>query len=159
MPRRRSVVLALATLALALAAPTALAGGGAGTEMDFTIDPGTCSQIADQNLGISGHVSVYESVDGNGRFHTTVRGTATDTSGGSYVVRYTNQSDALFNPGYTGPYPVVITMTDHFALVGNGAADKIHAHFTWRIEVTGPWTWNDVFFHGFGDSFFGCDPI
>ena len=109
---------------------------------------------------ITGQALVYESMDEKGRFHTTVRGTATDNHGGSYIVRYTNQSDAVFNPGYTGPYPVVITLTDHFSLVGNGAADEIHAHFTWRIQVNGPYpNVDEVFFHGFGDSFFGCDPI
>jgi hypothetical protein len=163
---KRSLVVVLALGGLTLGATGALAGGpvSAGVPIAFVIPAGHCSQISDPALVVTGEGTRYVSVDGKGRIHTNVRGTATDNKGGSYVFNYTNQNDALFDPGYAGPYPVVITMTDHFNLVGNGAGDKIQAHFAWRIQVNGPFdpfvvTWDEVFFHGQGGSFEGCDPI
>ena len=102
----------------------------------------------------------YVSVNAKGILHTTIRGTATDNAGGSYRFNYANQNDGYFS--YAGSFPVEITMTDHFNLIGNGGVNNIHAHFVWKLTANAPYPaapLEEMFFHGKGGSFEGCDPL
>jgi hypothetical protein len=97
-------------------------------------------------------------VDAQGKFHdqisTTITGTATDNQGGTYRFNYHNVT--TFSP--TVDFPFVVHITDHFNLVGNGAANNVHTFFNIALLVTGPDSDEVISAHFHGDPE-TCDPL
>jgi hypothetical protein len=162
----RTVITALAAFALALTASSAVAAGNAGStevfteEIEFTFPAGTCPALpAGLSIDFTGTLRghFHLSVDAQGVLHVngtdSITGTAVDSDGASYRFNYHNAihtQDAGF--------PLVVTITDHFNLVGNGAANQLHTFFTLRILVTGPGSQEILFHNEHGDPEH-CDPL
>jgi hypothetical protein len=132
-----------ATLIAGAAIPIALAGNAGSTTVyqepiDVTFPAGACPSLPDgleiHLIGtVHGHIHV--STDANGIVHVnwpdTISGTATDSDGGTYRFNYHNVA-AIRDAGF----PVEITITDHFNLVGNGGANQLHTGFVLKLLIT-----------------------
>jgi hypothetical protein len=165
----RLLVAALALLVCGVGATGTFAAGNAGTTtvssepISFSIPAGQCADLP-PDLTVEGTATAlvvfHESIDATGNFHTvietTVTGTATDSAGGTYRFNY-HQSQSL-SP--SADFPFVVTITDHFNLVGAGSANQIHTGFILKVLVTSPTTEELLFFSagGRGDSS-TCDPL
>jgi hypothetical protein len=137
------VAVAVAILALPLGVTAALAGNGTTHEVvenvAFSIPAGQCPQLfptlSVEGEGIArlrGHVRQ----DASGLYHlqtgATITGRAEDSEGGSYRFNYHN----TFN--FTSldlVAPIELHVTDHFNLVGNGAANQIQAFFAFSVRL------------------------
>jgi hypothetical protein len=148
--------------AAVVAAWLALGSGTAAADTDvsrgpvsFTLPAGQCADLP-AGLSVSGTgtetVRAHSSVDATGNFHqlfdTTITGTATDNLGGTYRFNYHNVQ--TFSP--SAGFPFILHITDHFNLVGNGPASKIHTFFNLTILVTGASTFEILSAHFHGDS-------
>lgn len=126
MVKRLSVAV---VSALALAIWVSSAGAGQGGSEDFA---GTWNVPLACGLGYGVTVSLTGTMrwnfDGNGE-HVTVTGTATDTSGNSYVFNY-RQNFKVVESG-------TLHITDHFNLVGSGTAPSLHTGFNLFIYADG----------------------
>jgi hypothetical protein len=157
----------LALLWLA-ATPGAVAAGNAGSTivftepLEFAFPAGMCSDLPeglsiDFSGTLRGHFHV--SVDANGVVHVsgsdTITGTAVDSDGATYRFNY---HDAIH--AQDAGFPVEIVVTDHFNLVGNGAANQLHTFFVLRILFVDEDPQNDVilFENEHGDPEH-CDPL
>jgi hypothetical protein len=145
---------------------TALAAGNAGTTtistepVEFTLVGGECSDLPAgltvEGTGIARTI-FHESVDASGKFHTviktTITGTATDSAGGTYTFNYHN----ALSLSPSADFPFVVTITDHFNLVGSGGANETHTFFVLKVLVTSETTDEILFAHFHGDP--ACDPL
>ena len=143
--RSRGRVLAFVVAVVALAAPaSALAAGNAGSTtvftepIAFTLDAGVCPALPEElSINFTGTVRghFHLSTDANGVLHVngaaTITGTAVDSEGDTYKFNY---HDA-FHVQDAG-FPIEIMITDHFNLVGNGAANQLHTFFVLRLLIT-----------------------
>jgi hypothetical protein len=99
------------------------------------------------------------SSDASGKLHTIITGTATDNLGGRYVFNYTN------NLRQPTTFPGDFKVSDHFNLVGNGPANKVHTFFVLKIHFTSPTDFSVLILNTHGDplSFETgeaiCDPL
>jgi len=161
----RSVIAALAAVALAPTATGAAAAGNAGStevfeeQIEGTLSAGTC---ADLPAGLSvdftgtarGHFHL--STDANGVLHingnVAITGTAVDSDGAGYRFNY----HQTFHLQVTDS-PFVVTITDHFNLVGNGAASQLHTFFVLKLLISGD-TEAVIFLNEHGDPEH-CDAI
>jgi hypothetical protein len=129
--------------------------------VSFTLPAGQCADLP-ATLSVSGAgtaiIRAHSSFDAQGRphehFDTTIIGTATDNLGGTYRFNYhqTLQVSATLD------FPFVVHITDHFNLVGNGGASKLHTFFNLTVLVTSPTTEEllSIHFHGDPET---CDPL
>jgi hypothetical protein len=138
-------VLALVVVVVALAAPaSALGAGNAGSTtvysepIAFTLDAGVCPALPEElSIDFTGtvHGHIHVSTDANGVVHVswpdTITGTAVDSEGNTYRFNYTNVL-IVRDAGL----PIEVTITDHFNLVGNGAANQLHTFFVLRLLIT-----------------------
>lgn len=106
--------------------------------IEFTLPAGVCPDLpADLAIEFTGTIRghLHVSVDAAGVFHVnapdSIVGTATDSAGETYRFNYHNVLTAQ-----DGGFPIVARITDHFNLVGNGAADQLHVGFTLRLIIT-----------------------
>jgi hypothetical protein len=140
--------------------------GGAATDVisepvSFALPAGQCADLP-AGVSVTGSgtaiVRAHSSVDAQGRSHehfaTTITGTATDNLGGTYRFNY-HQSIRL-SPA--ADFPFVFHITDHFNLVGNGAANEVHTFFNITVLVTGPDNEEVLSAHVHGDPE-TCDPL
>lgn len=161
---RRSTIAALAVLALALTSTSAFAQNAGSTEVfteeiQFTFPAGTCPDFPD-GLSIDftgtlrGHF--HQSTDAQGVRHfsvnTTITGSAVDSEGATYRFNY---HDAL-HWSFAGA-PFVLTITDHFNLVGNGAANQLHTFFVIKLLISAEGE-EVLFLNEHGDPEH-CDPL
>jgi hypothetical protein len=144
--RRRITGIAAALIAASLIGGTAAAAASPNSEstihftevIDETLPAGTCPDLpADLSIHLTGTLTghFHLSVDANGVVHVnapdTIQGTAVDSDGGTYRFNYHNVltvTDAGF--------PILVTTTDHFNLVGNGAANQLHTSFVRKLLIT-----------------------
>jgi hypothetical protein len=162
----RVLTTLVALLVTAAVGGSALAAGNAGTTtistepVQFTLVGGECSDLPTgltvEGSGIARTV-FHESVDASGQFHTvietTITGTATDSAGGTYRFNYHNSQS--LSP--SADFPFVVTIADHFNLVGNGGANQTHTFFVLKVLVTSETTDEILFAHFHGDL--ACDPL
>jgi hypothetical protein len=140
--------------------------GGAATNVisepvSFALPAGQCADLP-AGVSVMGSgtaiVRAHSSVDAEGRFHehfaTTITGVAADNLGGTYRFNY-HQSTTL-SPA--ADFPFVVHITDHFNLVGNGPANKVHTFFNITLLVTGPGSEEFLSAHVHGDPE-TCDPL
>jgi hypothetical protein len=129
--------------------------------ISFTLTP-ACPDLRVTVVG-TGELFVVTNhrIDANGVDHiemnTLATGTATDSEGATYRFNYHNHVSLDVPPG---GFPVSITGTDHFNLVGKGKANQLHVGFVARATVNGP---NEPLtieqlVNMRGEAFF-CDPI
>jgi hypothetical protein len=156
------VHFAAITVALFAAVGSAAAATSVTTEpVAFTIPAGQCSQLP-ATLSVSGSgtaiIREHSSVDAAGRVHfhlgVTIVGTATDSAGGTYRFNY-HQAQSV---EATTDFPFVVHITDHFNLVGDGAANGIHTFFNIAVLVTSP-TESEVIAGIFRGDPELCDPL
>jgi hypothetical protein len=155
-----TAALIAAWLAIGIGAAAAATDVSSGP-VSFTLPAGQCADLP-AGVSVSGTgteiVRVHSSVDANGNVHqlfgTTITGTATDNLGGAYRFNYHNVQ--AFSP--SAGFPFVLHITDHFNLVGNGPASKIHTFFNLTILVTGASSFEILSAHFHGDSE-TCDPL
>jgi hypothetical protein len=108
--------------------------------------PDSCEQLA-RGLTVTLDGTMRWVLTASGGMSTTVNGRAVDSAGNTYVFNYHNR--------FSGEPPFAeFSITDHFNLVGAGAAGGVHAHFTWSIK-DGREHFDE---HG-GSLTLGCDPI
>jgi hypothetical protein len=146
--RRYLTASALAVAALVTGAGSASAGGATTGSEHFTFDwnvPASCDQLP-AGLTVTLDGTMRWTYTPGGTFNTGVMGTATDSAGGTYVFSYHNS--------FQGDPAADFSASDHFNLVGNGPAAKVHAHFTLSVK-DGVFTLRE---HG-GSLTLGCDPI
>jgi hypothetical protein len=159
-----SKVLVVAAVAAALF--TAVGSAGAATSVtsepvSFTLPAGQCPDLP-ATLSVSGTgtaiIREHTSVDTAGRVHfhlgVTIVGTATDSSDGTYRFNY-HQTQSV---EATTDFPFVVHITDHFNLVGNGAAHGIHTFFNIAVLVTSP-TESEIIAGIFRGDPELCDPL
>jgi hypothetical protein len=86
-----------------------------------------------------------------------VTGTATDSNGATYGFNYHNHATMTIPPA---GFPFTVSTTDHFNLVGNGAATKLQVHFVANITVfsVNPFVVSADFKNTHGNPM-TCDPI
>jgi hypothetical protein len=154
--RITAAILAAALIAGATI-PTAFAGNAGSTTVyqeaiEFTLPAGTCPSLPeDLEVHFTGtlHGHIHVSTDANGVVHInwpdTISGTASDSDGGTYRFNYHNEA-VIRDAGF----PIDITITDHFNLVGNGAANHLHTFFVLRLVITEDGE-TEVVFHEHGD--------
>jgi hypothetical protein len=161
----RGFLIGAAVVAAATAWAGVAAGGNAGSTtvltmpVSFTLSAAVCDDITSDVTGEgTAHVNLHESVDANGVVHfaitTVVNGTAEDENGGTYRFSYHNTEHFNFSG-----FPVLIYISDHFNLVGNGGANHSHSFFNLLISVadeTDPGTFLRATAHG---DPMHCDPI
>jgi hypothetical protein len=156
------VSAAFVSVWLALSIGAAAAGTDVSSgPVSFTLPAGQCADLP-AGVSVSGAgteiVRVHSSVDANGILHqqfgTTITGTAADSLGGTYRFNYHNVQ--MFST--SGDFPFVLHITDHFNLVGNGAASQIHTFFNLTLLVTGVNSFEVLSAHFHGDSE-TCDPL
>lgn len=144
----RRIVTALCTAAML----TGLAGGSlaaaaspnAGSTfvyavpVEFTLAAGVCPELpADLSVAFAGidRGHVHVSTDADGVIHVnwpdTIFGDAVDSDGNGYTFNYHNVA-IVRDAGF----PVEITTTDHFNLVGAGPANQLHIFFVQRLVIT-----------------------
>lgn len=165
MSKIRGVALLAAVLWLA-ATPAALAQGNAGSTIvfeepiEFGFPADTCPDLPEGlSIDFSGTVRghFHVSVDANGVVHVsgseTITGTAIDSDGATYRFNY---HDA-FHAQDAG-FPVEAVFTDHFNLVGNGAANQLHTFFVVRVLFVDEENEVIVFENAHGDPEH-CDPL
>jgi hypothetical protein len=129
--------------------------------ISFTIPP-TCPDLRVTVEG-TGEMFVVTNhrIDSNGVDHvemnTLATGTATDSEGATYKFNYHNHVSLEVPPG---GFPVSVTGTDHFNLVGKGKANQLHVGFVARATVNGPNEPPTIerLVNMRGEAFF-CDPI
>jgi hypothetical protein len=157
----RFVVAALGAVCLAFVSPAGAVTDVTSEPVSFTLPAGQCADLP-STVSVSGTgtaiIRVHSSTDAGGQSHdhvaVTITGTATDSLGGTYRFNY-HQSVAV---EATTDFPFVVHITDHFNLVGGGAASQIHTFFNLELLVTSP-TSDEVLsikFHGDPDT---CDPL
>jgi hypothetical protein len=158
--------IAIVLTALSLIAPMGvLAAGNAGSTsvftepIAFTFPAGTCPDLPEGlSIDFTGTVRghFHLSTDGMGVLHvngaTTISGTATDSEGDTYRFNY---HDA-FHAQDAG-LPVEILITDHFNLVGSGAANQLHTFFALLLVITEGGE-EEIFLSVQGDPEH-CDPL
>ena len=141
----RGRILAFVVAVVAFATPaSALAAGNAGSTtvytepIAFTLAAGVCPALPEElSIDFSGtvHGHLHVSTDANGIVHVnwpdTITGTAVDSEGNTYRFNYTNVQ-IVRDAGL----PIEVTITDHFNLVGNGAANQLHTFFVLRLLIT-----------------------
>jgi hypothetical protein len=107
--------------------------------LEFTLAAGVCPDLpADLTVAFTGVVRghVHVSVDAAGVIHVnwpdTIYGTAIDSDGNDYRFDYHNVA-VIRDAGF----PIEITITDHFNLVGNGPANQLHTVVVLRLVISG----------------------
>jgi hypothetical protein len=106
--------------------------------VEFTLAAGVCPDLPD-DLSVDfsgidrGHLHV--STDANGgvivNWPDTIFGTAVDSDGNTYTFNYHNVVTVR-----DSGFPIEVTTTDHFNLVGAGPATQIHAFFVMTVLIT-----------------------
>jgi hypothetical protein len=106
--------------------------------LEFTLEAGVCPDLpADLSVDFTGtvHGHVHLSTDARGVVHMnwpdTITGTAIDSDGNTYTFNYHNVA-VIRDAGF----PIELTITDHFNLVGSGPANQLHTFFVVRILIT-----------------------
>ena len=89
--------------------------------------PAVCNQLED-DLVVEGTGSAHLILHGNG-FTLVINGTAEDSDGGTYVFNY--HAAGNFNPATSE-----LIFSDHFHLVGNGAANQIKTFFVVKVAFS-----------------------
>lgn len=150
----------------AAAAPVAIpVGTASGTQLrtpiGFTLS-GCPSLPAGLTVSGSGDdfLVINSRVDKDGVTHMErndlVIGTATDSAGASYKFNYHNHANFSVPPG---GFPLSISTTDHFNLIGNGHASQLHVSFVARVTFPSPSDPPIVEFVNSRGNPFACDPI
>jgi hypothetical protein len=162
--RRIITMLVAAGLSTSVAAGVALAAPSPNAEstyvytdtIDLFLPAGACPALPDdlsiQFAGtVRGHLHV--SVDASGAVHVnwpdSIFGTAVDSDGATYQFHYHNV--AIWTED---EIPFEVTVTDHFSLVGNGAANQLHSFYVQRLLVT-----EDAVEVLFESAHGECDPL
>jgi hypothetical protein len=163
---RRLLFAVFIALSSAVVAGGAVAAGNEDSTTVFTepvewVLPAGLCPVLPPELAVTGEGTaraiVHTSVDAQGVLHValvdTINGTATDNAGDSYQWNYHNAQTVQVTE-----FPFVITVTDHFNLVGAGAANQIHTSFTLRLLVDESGTVTRLVsrLHGFPGR---CDPL
>jgi hypothetical protein len=107
-------------------------------EIDETLPAGVCPDLPeDLSIHMTGTITghFHLSVDANGIAHVnaadTIRGTAVDSDGGTYRFNYHNVVTAK-----DAGFPILLTITDHFNLVGNGGENQVHVSFVLKLLIS-----------------------
>ena len=106
--------------------------------LEFSLAAGVCPDLpADLSVEFTGtvHGHLHISTDAHGVVHLnapdTITGTAVDSDGNTYTFNYHNMA-VIRDAGF----PIEITITDHFNLVGDGPAKDLHTIFVVRLVIT-----------------------
>ena len=165
MPRTLLIAVVTVLSSAAVAASAVAADNAESTTVstepvEWALPAGLCPDLP-PDLSVMGEgtarVVARASVDPQGVLHvkliTAMTGTATDSAGAGYQWNYHNVQSAQITE-----FPFVVTLTDHFNLVGAGAANEIHTSFTIRVLVEGPGAETRLLFrvNGFPGR---CDPL
>ena len=144
--RRKVTGIAAALVAASLLGATAAFAASPNSEstihfteaIDEILPAGTCPDLPeDLSIHLTGTLTghFHLSVDANGVAHInasdTIQGTAVDSDGGTYRFNYHNVVTAT-----DAGFPILVTITDHFNLVGNGAANQLHTSFVQKLLIT-----------------------
>ena len=144
---KRLVIAAVAVVSLAVWVASAGATQGGSTSFGPEVFPVPAECGLGEGVTVTMTGTRSSSFDESGGFHETVTGTATDNLGNNYVFNYhaNVKGDPFVSTGH---------FTDHFNLVGNGAAAKMKTGFNLLVTV-------DVvkFDERGGALTLGCDPI
>jgi hypothetical protein len=136
---RRSFVVAVALVGLAVGVSGALADPPPAPVPLFTIPAGQCPQLG-PDVSVEGQ-GFIRNVDHGSNFTQFASGTAIDSNGNTYKFNYHLSVSENAKR---------VILTDHFNLVG-GSGQTIHATFVARFDANG------VFFISHGDPI--SDPI
>jgi hypothetical protein len=106
--------------------------------VEFTLEAGVCPDLpADLSVDFTGtvHGHLHLSTDAHGVVHLnwpdTITGTAIDSDGNTYTFNYHNVA-VIRDAGF----PIELTITDHFNLVGHGPANQLHTFYVVRLLIT-----------------------
>jgi hypothetical protein len=144
----RRIITALGTAALLLSlVGTGLASAASlnaestfvySESLEFTLEAGVCPDLpADLSVDFTGtvHGHLHVSTDALGVVHVnwpdTITGTAVDSDGNTYTFNYHNVA-VVRDAGF----PIELTIVDHFNLVGDGPANRLHTFFVVRLLIT-----------------------
>ena len=164
---RRFLAL-LAVLALGAVGIVAAASGAPNPNKDSTfagsapieavVSASTCSETA-IDITLTGTVQfmfhLSFNAQGAGQFSISqaIHGTGVGTDGSTYSFNY--------HQTLSGPFtadPLTLSVVDHFNLVGNGGANRIHTFFTGTFTFVGDQVVDFNIDHAIGDPEH-CDPL